>query len=197
MTEDSPGFLSRWSRRKQEAARGPAAPAQPLPIDPEPGAGPPVQQQPVLPDLASLGAGSDYAAFVQKGVAAAVQQAALQRAWTSDTGIAGFRGMAEYDWDFNAVGYGRLAAGDNVAKLLRAVLSPALDEPEPAKTLGAPRPAQPGETDPVASADSSPVRVTADLPPPAVTPPAAPPEAVAAAVEPSALPARHGSARPT
>jgi hypothetical protein len=107
---EEPGFLSRWSRRKQAARQAPAA---------EPAA----DAAPELPPVESLGAGSDYAVFLRKGVSALVQQQALQKAWTSDAGIAGFRGMAEYDWDFNAVGYGRLRVTDNVGQLLRAVLS--------------------------------------------------------------------------
>ena len=88
-----------------------------------------------LPALESLGSTSDYAAFLQRGVSAALQQQALARAWTSDAGIAGFRGMAEYDWDFNAAGYGRLRVADDVATLLRAVLSQPPEQtalPEPA-----------------------------------------------------------------
>jgi hypothetical protein len=118
---EEPGFLSRWSRRKQAARQAPAA--EPV-----------VEAAPELPPVESLGAGSDYAAFLRKGVSALVQQQALQKAWTSDAAVAGFRGMAEYDWDFNAVGYGRLRVTDNVGQLLRAVLSqPAADpSPEPA-----------------------------------------------------------------
>lgn len=113
---DDPGFLSRWSRRKQAAREAPA-------VEPA------IEPAPELPPLESLGAGSDYAAFLRKGVSALVQQQALQKAWTSDAVVAGFRGMAEYDWDFNAVGYGRLRVTDNVGDLLRAVLSPPEAEP--------------------------------------------------------------------
>jgi hypothetical protein len=117
MSDEESGFLSRWSRRKQAAVRRVPAP--------EPAAEP----LPELPPVESLGPTSDYAVFLRKGVSALVQQQALQKAWTSDAGISGFRGMAEYDWDFNAVGYGRLRMTDNVGELLRAVLLP---EPEPA-----------------------------------------------------------------
>ena len=51
-----------------------------------------------------------------------MQRQALQRAWESDPAIAGFRGMADYDWDFNAADYGRLWPTDDVAKLLGEVL---------------------------------------------------------------------------
>ncbi len=121
---EEPGFLSRWSRRKQAARTAPAAE-------------PAVEAVPELPPIESLGASSDYAVFLRKGVSALVQQQALQKAWTSDAAIAGFRGMADYDWDFNAVGYGRLRVTDNVGQLLRAVLSP--PEPE-AAAPGVPEP---------------------------------------------------------
>lgn len=113
----SGGFLSRWSRRKAAARPAEVEPAAPA-------------EQPVLPPIESLGADSDYGVFLARGVGAAVQRQALQKAWTTDAGIAAFRGMADYDWDFNAPGYGALRATDNVAQLLRAVLSPALPEPE-------------------------------------------------------------------
>jgi len=118
----SEGLLRRWSRRKQAAktASPPAAPEQPEVSAPEL----------ELPALESLGTSSDYTAFLQKGVSAEIQHRALQQAWRSDKTIAGFRGMAEYAWDFNAPEYGRLWAADDVAKLVHAVISqPAADPP--------------------------------------------------------------------
>jgi hypothetical protein len=127
------GVLRRWSRRKQAAQVEPA----PLPVEAaavaEPAAPPnlvpPEPAPPELPDIESLGVASDYTAFLQTGVSAAVQQLALRRAWESDERIAGFRGMAEYAWDFNAPSYGRLWAADDVGQLLRAVLEPPVEEP--------------------------------------------------------------------
>jgi hypothetical protein len=86
-----------------------------------------------LPKLETLTAHSDFRAFLASGVSAAVQSRALRVAWASDPTIAAFRGMAEYDWDFNAEGYGRLAASDDVSVLLRGVmgfLENAKPEPE-------------------------------------------------------------------
>jgi hypothetical protein len=111
------GFLSRWSRLKR-------TPEPPAPT-PEPAI-----DEASLPPIETLAADSDFSAFLRAGVSAALQTRALQVAWSSDPAIAGFRGMAEYDWDFNAVGYGRLAAGDNVATMLRALIEPRA-EPEP------------------------------------------------------------------
>ncbi len=105
------GFVSRWARRKAEASR-PAAPS-PAPVAPV--------DEASLPKLETLGADSDFSAFLAAGVSAAMQTQALQIAWRSDAAIAAFRGMAEYDWDFNAAGYGRLAATDDVAAMLRGI----------------------------------------------------------------------------
>lgn len=143
------GFLSRWSRRKQ-ASRTAEDPSPAYPPGPE-------QAPPALPDIETLGAASDYRAFLQAGVSAAVQAQALRRAWASDAAIAGFRGMADYDWDFNAAGYGRLRASDDVASLLKAVLD------------GAPG-AVPADPAPVAAPDALPagepptVRLSAVVP---------------------------------
>ncbi len=121
------GMLRRWSRRKQAAKAVPlsapmaaAAASEPAPLE----LAPPDLPPPDLPAIESLGAASDYTGFLQTGVTAAVQSLALRRAWESDERIAGFRGMAEYAWDFNAPSYGRLSPADDVAQLLRAVLEP-------------------------------------------------------------------------
>jgi hypothetical protein len=103
------GFLSRWSRRK--AARRHVADVAAVPDVP-----------PELPAIESLGPDSDFTVFLARGVPSAVQSQALRIAWASDPAIANFRGMAEYAWDFNAPGYGDLAAGDNVATLVSQVV---------------------------------------------------------------------------
>ena len=147
------GVLRRWSRRKLAAKAAPAAVEAPLVPEPTPPDPPP----PDLPPVETLGLASDYTAFLQKGVTAEVQRLALQRAWESDERIAGFRGMAEYAWDFNAPDYGRLRPGDDVARLLQAVLEPPAPDPpaeEPAiVTSEAPPAVEPGpaESEPAAS----------------------------------------------
>ena len=196
---DEPGFLARWSRRK--AATRPETPP------------------PDLPPVESLGPASDFAAFLQKGVTAELQRQALAIAWRSDPVIAGFRGMADYDWDFNAPGYGKLRATDDVAKLLRAVLSPPLPDenpplpkdpdtpPSPSVMVGTDQPrqdngpqepchprARPGDPRPSARASLP----NAYLAPAVTTDPAAidPPEPIPTTSEPDPVPRRHGSARP-
>lgn len=129
-TDRGEGLLRRWSRRKLEAKAAPPveqAPVQEL----QPLAALPETPPPVLPNLDTLGAGSDYTAFLQQGVSAELQRLALQRAWTSDAVISEFRGMAEYAWDFNTPQYGALWATDDVAKLVQAVLAPPAQEPAP------------------------------------------------------------------
>ncbi len=184
--EATEGLFRRWARRKQEAKAAPdhAPPPAALPEQPSaelsltlPG--------PVLPDLETLGPGSDYKAFLQKGVAAEVQSIALQRAWASDEQIAGFRGMADYDWDFNAPTYGKLWASDDVARLLQAVVAPPT-EIEPDR-------AEPGPQDPGQATLALP-GAPQHLQEPAAEPGSA---AVAEAEPPRAAAPRHGSAMPS
>ena len=118
-------------------------------------------------------------------MAAEVQRIALQRAWASDEQIAGFRGMADYDWDFNAPTYGKLWASDDVARLLQAVVAPPA-EIEPDR-------AQPGPHDPGEAALALP-GVPQHPQEPAIEPGLA---AVAEAEPPRAVTPRHGSAMPS
>ncbi|WP_109447272.1 DUF3306 domain-containing protein [Azospirillum sp. TSH64] len=125
------GFLGRWSRLKREVqVEEPAAPPQeallpeavPPEPSPEPSPGETGEEVADLPALDSLDAGSDYTGFLRREVPADLRREALRRAWTSDPVIAGFRGFAEYDWDYNAPGYGALRPTDDIARLLNAVL---------------------------------------------------------------------------
>lgn len=123
------GLLRRWARRKQAAKAPPPAPAPASEAPQVPAASMEAAPMPELPDLDSLGASSDYGAFLQQGVPAELQRLALQRAWSSDAAISEFRGMAEYAWDFNAPQYGQLWAADDVARLIQAVVAPPPDAP--------------------------------------------------------------------
>jgi hypothetical protein len=103
------GFLSRWSRRKRAIEAGrpvaePEAAATPV-VGPE--ATPPEPEQPTfdittLPPIDSLTVASDFTAFLRKEVPAALQRAALRRAWSLDPAIRDFVGPADYAWDYNA-----------------------------------------------------------------------------------------------
>ncbi len=182
LRQASEGLLRRWSRRKQAAqAEPPAAadvpnlPAPELPI-------------PELPAVESLGIASDYTAFLQKGVTAEVQRLALQRAWESDESIAGFRGMAEYAWDFNAPEYGSLWATDDVAKLLQAVLTPPEDDLPPAVAELAAEP-EPSESEPSEPDDPHQVESSTEEPRSLLT--------AAEPVQQETYVRRHGSALPS
>lgn len=129
MTEHE-GVLGRWSRLKRQAAGAKQAPA----TDPTPTAasaeGEADRPDPALPPIDSLGADSDYTAFLAPGVPLALQILALRKAWSSDPKIADFRGFAEYDWDYNAPGYGQLLPVDDIKRLCDRALGPDPAEPE-------------------------------------------------------------------
>ena len=177
MPDSTEGFLGRWSRLKKRAkttenetplaAPIPAEDATPdvartaaLPLadearaEPVDSAGTADVVPEALPPVESLGAESDYTAYLAPGVPDSVKLAALRKAWCSDPKIADFRGFAEYDWDCNAPGYGQLLPADNIQELL----SNFFREEEPEKPEAAPAVAEaageeadgtpPAETDP-------------------------------------------------
>lgn len=156
---------------------GPQAPIPVEPIDPA-----------TLPDLATLGADSDFTPFLRPGVPASLRTAALRRLWTSDPAILNYKTLADYDWDFNAPGYGSLLPLDDAKRLVDLAIG------ELRRADPAPEPA----------AESAPAENAA---PPAVAPPPttddAPvvPVATVAAADPVGGPAparrrRHGGAVP-
>ena len=131
--EEETGFLGRWSRLKREARREepvaePVVPEAPVLLPAEAAEAEVAEEEfveeeaPELPSLDSLDSGSDYTGFLRPDVPAELRRQALRKAWSSDPVIAGFRGFAEYDWDYNAPGYGALLPSDDIARLLDAVL---------------------------------------------------------------------------
>lgn len=108
-SEDRP--LSRWSRRKAEARRkrGSAAPAiedapqAAVPADP-PTREDPDAPPPDLPDVESLTAESDFAAFMKEGVPKQLRTLALRKLWTSDPTFNVIDEMIEYGEDFTDSG---------------------------------------------------------------------------------------------
>ncbi|WP_353860103.1 DUF3306 domain-containing protein [Azospirillum formosense] len=137
MDDGSENFLSRWSRRKQEARTAPVETPEPweeqqdaAEAEPQAIAAPPPEpfDPESLPPVESLGADSDYTGFLASNVPQELKRLALRKAWTSDPVIAGFRGFAEYDWDCNAPGYGKLLPTDRIADLLDRI---ATDEKPP------------------------------------------------------------------
>ncbi len=121
-------FLSRWSRRKQEAVRDArldsksehdsksaredeAAQAtekkrevslQPsqAAVAPSGKEAEPLFDLSTLPSLDSIGPGTDVRAFMQPGVPTSLSRAALRRAWSADPAIRDFIGLSENAWDF-------------------------------------------------------------------------------------------------
>jgi hypothetical protein len=108
MSDDD--FLTRWSRRKREAAKSeppPAEPAAPAKVDApaaETSAAPP-ETEPVdlasLPSLESITESTDITPFLRQGVPEELKRSALRKMWTSDPAIRDFIGIAENQWDFN------------------------------------------------------------------------------------------------
>src|SRR5216683_2672397 len=103
-------FLARWSRRKQAARSGDAAPepAEPMEVHdstPPPGTAenPPNPDVDLssLPPIESIDAATDITAFLRKGIPQELSRAALRRAWSADPAIRDFIGLAENAWDFN------------------------------------------------------------------------------------------------
>jgi len=103
-------FLARWSRRKQEARGGDAAPQSAVPTetcDPAVSARTAENASELdvdlsrLPPIESIDAATDITAFLREGIPAELSRAALRRAWTADPAIRDFVGLAENAWDFN------------------------------------------------------------------------------------------------
>jgi len=216
MAGEDDGFLQRWSRRKQAAARAPA-PGKP---DPAPAAqaarsaaaaeaGRVAEEETAraallarLPKLDELTTASDFSAFMHPLVPAALRSAALARMWTLDPAIRDFVGPArDYAWDWNVPGGvpggGPAPALSEIEATLRR-LTARLDRDEapseprpPGEEIAAPRPAPP----PIAAAEPQPELPTEPLATPETPPVAASPTRE----EPPSSdppPRRHGGAMP-
>lgn len=141
----STGFLERWSRRKLEAERdAPERPAETensnlSPDEPGPPQRPsksgetPAQAAPKaefdltsLPSLDSITAGTDIRGFLAPGVPTELARAALRRAWSADSAIRDFKGLAENDWDFTdpaaMPGFSALPQGYDIKKMVAQIL---------------------------------------------------------------------------
>ena len=139
---ESERFLSRWARRKHEAAKpaaareaddapatadaAPQGDARAAPSVPKSETGEPATFDPAsLPPLDSIVAGTDIRAFLARGVPAELTRAALRRAWAADPAIRDFIGLSENSWDFTAPegvpGFGPMRPSDNMHELLARV----------------------------------------------------------------------------
>ena len=138
-TEDE-GFLGRWARLKRSRAAEVSEPSEPVVA--EEAAEPEAFDPASLPALETLDAVSDYKAFLKPGVPRELRVLALRRAWATDPAITGYKTLADYDWDFNAPGYGALRVTDNVKELADRVFGmiKAEEEPKPAEPELEPEP---------------------------------------------------------
>lgn len=139
----SDDFLSRWSRRKDEARRvGHGSERQ---SDGAAGLAPDAQRQhaddpetltaepaltseeiAALPKIDELTAESDIAVFLRRGVPDALRNAALRKMWMLDPAIRDFAGHARdyaYDWNTpgGVPGHGALEPGDDVPAMVRSI----------------------------------------------------------------------------
>lgn len=143
MSED---FLKRWSRRKRDVAEAEQA-KQPAPEDashkssvasgdersikPVEAIQPAEPLEPVfdlkeLPPIESITAATDIRPFLAPGIPVDIARAALRRAWSADPRIRDFVGLADYDWDYHAVGgaagFGPLEMTDELRRAVARIL---------------------------------------------------------------------------
>ena len=145
-------FITRWSRRKREAAedaeatKSSAAPevaaesAHPIEDRREESDAPPARSgasepesalDPTkLPPIETITAETDIRAFLAPGVPPELTRAALRRAWAADPKIRDFVGLADYDWDFNApgamTGFGSLEMTDELRQQIARMVGRSL-----------------------------------------------------------------------
>jgi hypothetical protein len=201
-------FLSRWARRKREAAEAAAPPDAAVPeaaatetgADAPAGAGttPPAAEPPfdlsTLPPIESITATTDIRAFLAPGVPPELTRAALRRAWVADPAIRDFIGIAENQWDFNdpngIPGFGSLGPLDDVRRLVAQVIGASDREAEAPAVVAEKRSAVAGpDSEYVAGDRRESASTEGDLPAPEPAPeqsaPVGPDTAVAAAQKPT------------
>jgi Protein of unknown function (DUF3306) len=138
MSED---FLKRWSRRKRDVAEAEqakrlapedaAVTGDERSIEPVEAVKPAEPLEPVfdlkeLPPIESITAATDIRPFLAPGVPVDIARAALRRAWSADPRIRDFVGLADYDWDYHAVGgaagFGPLEMTDELRRAVARIL---------------------------------------------------------------------------
>jgi Protein of unknown function (DUF3306) len=141
---DGGGFLSRWSRLKQETKNEDIAAPPPsetaLPVEIEDAQGASAEELP-LPSLDDITPGADVAAFFQKHVPEALRTAALRKLWVTDPEIKGFIEMADYQWDFNnpdsIPGWSSTLKGVDVKAMAERIFNTAAADPRQSDAVDA------------------------------------------------------------
>jgi uncharacterized protein DUF3306 len=135
---DPPGFLARWSRRKQAdrdaaARRGKAnSAASPQSLAAAPEEPPAIED---LPALETLTKDSDFRPFMRAGVPEELRNQALRKLWMSDPLYANLDGLLEYGEDF-AEPFRMAGVVATVYRVLEGMPDPeppAADTPPPAE----------------------------------------------------------------
>src|SRR5262245_26316121 len=135
---DRENFISRWSRRKREAADEKAQGEQPGIADAAKEtdrsasqsseesklakADAPEFDAASLPPIESISADTDITAFMRAGVPSELRHAALRRAWSADASIRDFVGLNENYWNDltgprGTAGFGDLDPGLDVKRM--------------------------------------------------------------------------------
>jgi Protein of unknown function (DUF3306) len=136
---DRENFISRWSRRKREAADEKAQGEQPGIADAAKetdrsadlsseesklAKADAAEFDPAsLPPIESIEAGTDITAFMRAGVSSELRHAALRRAWSADASIRDFVGLNENYWSdvtgpAGVAGFGDLGPGVDVKRMV-------------------------------------------------------------------------------
>ena len=212
------GFLARWSRLKSDGGKpvpGERTNAEPATPAASPAAhqetdAPSLVELTKLPRIEDLTSGSDFAAFLQKGVPEELKRLALRKAWSLDPAIRDFVEVAENQYDWNspggAPGFGEINAGADMKQLL----AQAIGEVAAPKTdaMTAPGQTAPEQTEVVRGGAGGPslaeeglVEEAATLPGPeqeqlATASPSPPRSWVEGAEQPAPARSRHGGALP-
>jgi hypothetical protein len=214
---DPDNFLSRWSRRKQEAGersekkeeaadKPPAEPVtenEPVRAASAPASTPiPKFDVESLPSIESISAETDITAFMRAGVPEALKRAALRRVWSSDPAIRDFVGLNENFWDAagpdGILGFGDLDPNLDVQRMISELFGETPRQETPTES----------GTDRMAESPALPVQIRAEgteVPQASPTPPEDVPqrdENAAAQTEPleaapeKKISRRHGGAMP-
>lgn len=172
------GFLSRWSRLKQETRRDEplpeALPETALPASPVPDTA--VESQTAdperpLPSLDDITPGANVSAFFGKHVPEALRNAALRKLWVTDPEIRDFIEMADYQWDFanpdSIPGWSSKLEGVDISSMIDRIFGqvPAAKEAtEPQPDQPADGSSNPSESEPVAESSLGKNADIADIP---------------------------------